>query len=106
MKTSKILLWCLCFLLFNYGLQAANLIPNSSFECGVGRGWLNFGTDASAFMGNAFETRSLLTNDAFHGRYSLQVLGTTYTRGIWLTNGTYTFSFYAKCSNAGAGPFY
>jgi len=94
------------FQFFSVSALAANLIPNSSFECGVGRGWLNYGTSDNSFLGNAFETRSLLTNDAFHGRYSLNVKGVIYTRGIYLYAGTYTFSLYAKCSSPGAGPLF
>jgi len=102
----KLFLTSVLWSLTSAALVAANLIPNSSFECGIGRGWLTFGTANSPFLGNLAEARTWVTNDAFHGKYSLQVLGTCYSRAIWLTNGTYTFSMYAKCNNAGAGPFY
>ena len=96
--------WLLIFLT-TMSASAVNLMPNSSFECGFNRGWLNFGSGgANAFQGNLYEFKSGLTNDAFHGRYSWIAKGVTYTRAIWLTNGTWTFTFYAKAS-AAAGPF-
>lgn len=86
--------------------RAVNLLPNSSFECGAGNGWIEWQTANSAVLGEAGRTawgnlefiNGLLTNDAFHGRYSMRVpVGPRLqSRAIWLTNGTYTVSFYGR----------
>lgn len=84
------------------GLRAANLLPNSSFEAGQGRGWVVLGGSAESGRTASFP---LLTNDAFHGGKSM-VSGANYSRSMWLSTGTYTVSFYGKSSFNGSGPYY
>jgi hypothetical protein len=94
-------LCCLCLLLFNcFGLSAANLLPNSSFECGPGRGWVRqAGSDAA---GNPTAPAGALSSStAVHGANSFRVgIGSVLSRGVWLTPGTYTLSFYGRANPA------
>jgi hypothetical protein len=102
------------FSIFNWLLlcalqvSAANLVPNPSFEVGIGRGWVNWG-DAS-IIGNQNAMIGFLTNDAVHGRYSFrmhQEARVLRSRMMFLTNSdAVTVSFYAKAHPSAAGPLY
>lgn len=98
----------LLFILLALALPAsgANLIPNSGWECGIGRGWMQWGTANDEIIGNSRATRGFLTNDAHSGRYSFITKGFTYSRAMYLASGAYTFSFWCKCTTDGAGPFF
>ncbi len=102
----RLLLLLLAFSLSGFPAFGSNLIPNSGFEVGFGRGLIQYGTSDSAYLGNARQPGGFLTNDAHSGRFSLVAKGETYTRGMQLTAGDYMFSFWAKASSAGAGPFF
>jgi hypothetical protein len=100
--------WILLFLSLALGCQAAtNRIPNSSFEVSSGRGWVHWHSGNSAFLGNTGTTIELLTNNAFHGASGIRIptgarlLG----RAVWLTNGAYTFTMYARTASGTQGPF-
>lgn len=93
-------------LLFLVGqCSAANLAPNSSFETGYSRGWCAYATGPNQAWGNLEFGNGLLTNDAFHGRYSLRVPtgARLISRAIWLNSGSYRISFYGK--GVGSLPF-
>ncbi len=96
----------LAFSLSGFPAFGSNLIPNSGFECGFGRGWIQYGTSDSGYLGNARQPGGFLTNDAHSGTYSLVAKGEIYTRGMYLLATNYSLSFWAKASSAGAGPFF
>lgn len=99
-------LFSLLAVLLGLSASAVNLIPNSSFETGANRGWLEYGTSGSAFGGNISFFKGQLTNDAFNGANAMTIIGPLVGRAIWLTNGTYVFSIYAKSPSGLSGPFY
>ncbi len=75
--------------------HAANLIPNSSFECGPGRGWVYYvGGDTKGNPDSA--AGELRTTDAWHGVTSFRLGSRLMSRAIWLRAGTYTMSVYGR----------
>lgn len=102
--------WVMRWLLLFIAIPAfaVNFVPNSSFECGTGRGWFTW--DTSGFvapLGNSCFITEQRTNVAWHGgsSFSLLTLGRLLSRPIWLTNGTYCLSYYAKAQVADAPMF-
>lgn len=74
-----------------------NLIPNSSFELGTGRGHIAYGNGVSSSYGN--ETGlvyRLVTTNSVHGSNSAGILTRWFAPPRYLTNGTYTYTFYAS----------
>jgi hypothetical protein len=90
MKAVAVFLWSVVL-----SASAANLIPNSSFECGPGRGWIYYvGNDNK---GNADSSAGeLRTSDAWHGATSFRLGSRIISRAMWLTAGTYTMSVYGR----------
>lgn len=78
--------------------SAANLVPNSSFECGPGRGWMYFGGVDRG--GNSGSMSDRLSTTNFHGTRSFEVSSRLLSRAIWLDAGTYTLSFYCRAPSA------
>jgi hypothetical protein len=79
---------------------AVNLLPNSSFEIGAGRGWMHIGAGNSGdpFYGRSRALEAEITNDASHGQYSM-FAPRTYSRAMWLTNGEVTITFSARVTS-------
>lgn len=81
-----------------------NLIPNSSFEVGHGRGWIQFRTTDSNPLGNLnFCTEQITNNTAVHGGSSLLLYSRAFlsSRAFWALAGNYTFSWYQKSLDGG-----
>lgn len=102
-----LLLLAICFLSFSsFG---ANLIPNSSFEAGAGRGWLMFNTaNSPPYYGENYDISNSLTNGGSHGGVSMVVQGgvTLMSRAIWLAAGDYTLTFSARTLSGIQGPYF
>lgn len=98
----------LLFLLIALPAFGANLVPNSSFEVGAGRGWLTFGTANSAYLGEVGPTKSFLTNSAAHGTWSMIIVpgARLQSRAMWLKAGTYTMTLKAKTFSGLQGPYH
>lgn len=85
--------------------SAANMVPNSSFEAGYGRGWIPFQTGNSGVYGNRSFISGLMTNIAFHGGSSFVIPreARVLSRAFWLTNGTWCLSYYARSASGSSG---
>lgn len=76
-----------------------NLIPNSSFEVGPGRGWIQFQTSGNAFLGNTNFYNDHVTNaTTVHGGFSMRCYnGAPVTsRAFYATSGVYCLSWSQK----------
>lgn len=87
--TAVLLLLCL-------NSQAANLVPNSSFELGLRKGWVWFSsrgttgdTSRISSEGESLSPWEVITNAGYSGTYSFRMpeAGHLLSRSIWLTNG-------------------
>jgi hypothetical protein len=78
---------------------AGNLVPNSSFECGSGRGWQMWSEKDNA--GSPLSLKNQVANIGWHGNKSVKLPSAyLHSRPIWLQAGTtYTFSFYVRADN-------
>lgn len=77
-------------------MRAANLVPNSSFEVGPGRGWSTWGGPGGNRGGNRDSYAACLNDTHWHGTKSFQVPGRLECRNIWLNAGTYTSTAYVR----------
>ncbi len=79
------------------GVAAPNLIPNSSFECGSGRGWQMWSEKDNG--GSPLSIKDQIVNGGWHGNKSAKILSfyNLHSRPVWLEAGkSYTFTFYAS----------
>lgn len=88
--------WLLLFLAST--VSAANLVPNSSFECGPGRGWMYFGGNDN--KGDSSAISGCLSTTNFHGTVSFEVQSRLISRSIWLNAGDYTVSAYIRAPSS------
>lgn len=104
----RLLRLLIALLLAVSSLGAANLVPDSSFELGARRGWLQVRSSGNNFIGNVGTIQSLLTNSATHGSYRMLVPGasTLQSRGIYLLAGQYVGTHSAKTYSGIQGPYF
>lgn len=86
-------------------LGAVNLIPNSSFEVGPGRGPVTYQNANNPFMGNSVGIEGLITNTAVHGNFAMLVprAAVLLLRPVWLTNGSYMQTFSVRNATGSSG---